>query len=274
MINRRIRLWEETGAAYDSADGFAPSLDVYILDGDQPRGLALICPGGGYQRTTAREAEPVAMQFTSAGWHAAVLWYSVAPRRHPQPLLDLSRAVCILRERAEAWTIDPRKIAVCGFSAGGHLAASLGVHWNKPYLSNVSGILSGQNRPDALILCYPVITGGQFRHEGSFQNLLGDAPEPGLLEAMSLEHHVGPHTPPTFLWHTVADQAVPVENSLLFAQALRNHEIPFELHIYFEGSHGLSLATAETALPDKPPDGHVAGWMRLCLEWLAGTCSP
>ncbi len=268
MLQTRISLWEHTTFPYDSPDGFYPTLDTYILDSAVPRGLVLICPGGGYGFNSPREAEPVAMQFTAAGWHAAVLWYSVAPRRHPQPLLDLSRAVCILREHAEAWQINPHQITVCGFSAGGHLAASLGVHWNKPYLLETPGIQAGMNRPDALILSYPVITSGEFRHSGSFQNLLGDTPGSELVEEMSLERQVGPHTPPAFLWHTVADQSVPVENSLLFAQALHQFTIPFELHIYPDGVHGLSLATPETGTPDNPPDPHVAGWMSLCVKWL------
>jgi acetyl esterase/lipase len=271
MQYMRIPLWEHTDATYNSVDGFHPELDTYLLDSANPRGLILICPGGGYQRTTPREAEPVAMQFTANGWHAAVLWYSVAPHKHPQPLLDVSRAVCIIREHATAWQIDSCKIAVCGFSAGGHLAASLGVHWNKSYLQDTSGIQVGMNRPNALMLCYPVITSGEFRHEGSFQSLLGEHPDQRLLEEVSLERHVGPQTPPTFLWHTVADQSVPVENSLLFARALRQHKIPFEMHIYPDGGHGLSLATEETATDDHSGDPHVAGWIRLCVEWLQHT---
>ena len=274
MLQSRIALWEHSGFLYDSADGFYPMLDTYLLDSTASRGLVLICPGGGYEFNSPREAEPVAIQFTAAGWHAAVLWYSVAPRCHPQPLLDLSRAVCIVREHAAAWQVDPHKIAVCGFSAGGHLAASLGVHWNRAYLQEIPGIQAGMNRPDALILSYPVITGGKFRHSGSFQNLLGDTPELSLLEEMSLERQVGPHTPPTFLWHTVADPSVPLENSLLFVQALRKHSVPFECHIYPNGGHGLSLATAETATPDLPPDSHIAGWMPLCLEWLSELFYP
>lgn len=271
MLQARIPLWEQTDALYDSADGFHPALDTYLRDSTGPRGLVLICPGGGYQRTSPREAEPVALQFMAAGWHAAVLWYSVAPHRHPQPLLDLSRAVCIIREHADVWQVDPYKVVVCGFSAGGHLATSLGVHWNKLYLQNTPGIQAEMNRPNALILCYPVITSREFRHSGSFQNLLGDAPAPALIDELSLERHVGSQTPPTFLWHTVADQSVPVENSLLFARALRQHKIPFEMHIYPDGEHGLSLATQETATDDHPADPHVAGWIQLCVEWLQHT---
>lgn len=275
MLHSRIPLWENSGFSYDNSDGFFPTMDTYILDSEHPRGLVVICPGGGYEWKSPREAEPIAMQFTAAGWHAAVLWYSVAPHRHPQPLQDLSRAMCLLREHAEAWRIDPERIAVCGFSAGGHLAASLGVHWQQPYLQETPGIQAGKNRPDALILSYPVITSGEFRHHGSIQNLLGDAIDDSkLLRDVSLEYHVGPQTPPSFLWHTVADSSVPLENSLLFIQALRRHNIPFECHFYPKGGHGLSLATPETARADLPPDSHVASWMPLCLEWLSELFCP
>ena len=271
MIHTQLRLWEGVKNFDYGMDGFHPTLETYLLDGEQTRGLVLICPGGGYEFTSPREAEPVAMQFAAAGWHATVLWYSVAPQRHPQPLLDVSRAVCLIRERAAEWNVDSQKIAVCGFSAGGHLTASLGVHWNKSYLSDTPGISAGMNRPDALILAYPVISGGECRHAGSFQNLLGENPEPSLREEMSLERQVSEQTPPCFLWHTVSDELVPVENSLLFANALRKHQIPFELHLYPDGVHGLSLATEETATPDYPPNPHIAGWMPLCLEWLSRT---
>jgi len=265
MIHTQIKLW---GPTFQSMNDFQPTLTTYILKGEHTRGLVLVCPGGGYQRISPREAEPVAMQFAAAGWHAAVVHYSVAPHKHPQPLLDVSRAMCLIREHAGEWQVDSQKIAVCGFSAGGHVAASLGVHWEKPYVQAHPGIRPGQNRPNALILGYPVITSGGFRHAGSFQGLLGENPDPALLKESSLERYVTPQTPPTFLWHTVEDQSVPVENSLLFAQALRKHNVPFELHVYPNGRHGLSLATIETARPDLPSNPHVAGWMRLCLEWL------
>lgn len=268
MIQTRIRLWENSGVAYDDSDRFHPVLETYILDGTQPRGVVLICPGGGYRWTSPRESEPVALQFTAAGWHAIVLHYSVAPRRYPQPLRDVSRAVCLIRERAETWHVDPQKIVVCGFSAGGHLAALLGVHWDKPVAQATPNMPAGQNRPNALILGYPVITTGEKGHVGSRQQVLGENPDPALLAELSVERHVNTHTPPTFLWHTFEDQSVPLENSLLFAQALRQHQIPFELHVYPYGRHGLSLATAETATPDLAPNPHVAGWIRMCIEWL------
>lgn len=263
MIAQSIDIWKDI-EYNDKKDGFVPTLDTYILKGDKKRPAVLVCPGGGYTHTSQREAEAIAIQFNAAGFHAFVLYYSVAPRKHPQPLLDVSRAMCIIRQNAEQWNIIADKIAVCGFSAGGHLAGSLGVHWNKPYLLEQEGIVEGLNKPNALILSYPVITEGEFAHKGSFENLLGLGATQAQRDEMSVEKQVSAQTPVTFLWHTFADQSVPVENSLLFANALREYNIPFELHIYPDGGHGLSLATQET---DKVQPG-VETWMQLCTNWL------
>ncbi|HHY24910.1 MAG TPA: alpha/beta hydrolase [Clostridiaceae bacterium] len=268
MIYEIIKLWGENTYQSSEENSFIPTLTTYVLNGSKKRGAVLILPGGGYTSTSPREAEPIALQFNAAGYHTFVLDYSVAPRRHPQPLLDASRAMCIIRKNAEEWNVDSEKIAVCGFSAGGHLAASLGVYWHKGYLSNVTGMEIGLNRPNALILAYPVITSGQYAHRGSFINLLGEEASSELLYEMSLEHHVSEKTPPAFIWHTFEDQGVPVENSLLFALSLRNKSIPFELHIYPEGEHGLSLATEETATSPVQVAPHAATWMKLCIEWL------
>lgn len=269
MIHQTIDLWENLPYGGQDSDGFRPKLDTYILDGNKIRGAILICPGGGYGFTSEREAEPIAMQFNAAGFHAFVVYYSVAPRKHPQPLLDVSRAMCILRENAKYWNIDENKIAVCGFSAGGHLAASLGVHWQQPYLLEAAGIEKDMNRPNALILCYAVLSTGEYGHQGSFINLLGENASAGALHHMSLEHQVSEATPPAFLWHTFDDAVVPVENSLLFAQSLRRYNIPFEMHIYPHGFHGLSLATEETG-EDGMIDPHAATWVALCVQWLKG----
>ena len=201
-------------------------------------------------------------------FHAFVLKYSIKPKNYRQPLLDVSRAMCIIRENAEKWKLDKDKIAVCGFSAGGHLAASLGVHWDKPYFNEIPGFTAEMNKPDALILCYPVITSGKFAHRDSFYNLLGKDYNDSTLNEMSLENHISKNTPPSFLWHTVQDRTVPMENSLFFAEGLRRENIPFELHIYPEGHHGLSLASCETSNDENDIYPHVATWMRLCTEWL------
>lgn len=269
MINKTIDLWDKFLYEDKGNDGFRPTLDTYILNGDKIRGAVLICPGGGYEFTSQREAEPIALQFNAAGFHAFVVYYSVAPNKHPQALLDVSRAMCILRENSKEWKIDVDKVAVCGFSAGGHLAASLGVYWDKAYLKDVPGIDLNMNNPNALILCYPVVTSGTYAHTGSFNSLLGIDADKSLLSEMSLEHNVSEKTPPTFLWHTFDDNEVPVENSLLFAQALRAKNIPFELHIYPEGPHGLSLANNETDENGMGVYPNVATWMKLCTTWLS-----
>jgi len=268
MVCKSIDIWENELYQGEMSDNFRPKLVTYLLDGKKNRGAVLVCPGGGYGFVSEREAEPIALQFNAAGFHAFVLYYSVAPRMHPQPLMDLSRAMCLIRENAAAWNVCEDKIAVCGFSAGGHLAASLGVHWDKPYIQNARGITAGLNRPNACILCYPVITSGEYAHRGSFKNLLGENADGELKHEMSLEHQINSKTPPAFIWHTFDDKAVPVENSLLFAEGMRKNNIPFELHIFPKGPHGLSLATDETDNGNMGSYPHVAVWMKLCTEWL------
>jgi len=271
MINQKIKIWDVISNA-DKTGDFEPYLETYILSGQKKRAAVLICPGGGYTHTSPREAEPVAMQFTARGYHAFILYYSVAPNRHPQPLLDVSRAMCIIRKNSDNWNIDGNKIAVCGFSAGGHLAASLGVHYDKPWLET-EGIIIGENKPNAMILAYPVITMKEFTHKGSRDNLLGQSADEVLINEMSLETQVSEKTPPAFIWHTAEDKAVPVENSLMFASALHKYKIPFELHIYPYGSHGLSLANKETDSGNLGEYPHVSGWIKLCVEWLDGVFS-
>ncbi len=268
MICRKIDIWEGLKYHGESDDGFRPYINTYIHERNKKRGAVLICPGGAYWHTSPREAEPIALKFVSAGYHSFVLHYSVAPRKHPQLLHDLSRAMCIIRQNSDKWNVETESIAVCGFSAGGHLAASLGVHWNKDFAYDQDGIIQGMNKPNALILCYPVITSGEYKHAGSFVNLLGENPGIMLTELMSLEKQVGPHTPVTFLWHTFEDSAVHIENSILFAKALKKNNIPFEYHVYPYGCHGLSLATEETDENGLCVNLHASSWMDLCVKWL------
>ena len=237
---------------------------------DRRRPGVLICPGGGYSFTSAREAEPVALQFVAAGISAFVLDYSVAPARYPAQLLEASAAMALMRRRAGEWNLNPDMLAVCGFSAGGHLAASLGTLWNEPFLPEALGTAPGENRPNAMVLCYPVITAGEMAHRGSFDCLLGENASLEQLRALSLETRVTPQTPPAFLWHTYNDPAVPVENTLLMAQALRRAGVEFDLHIYRDGVHGLSLCSGDTARAGDPQliNPHAQTWMGLCAQWM------
>lgn len=221
---------------------------------ESSKGTIVICPGGGYGWLSPREDMPIANAFRAYGWDAAILHYTCyddakAERLGTLPLEQLGEAVHAVRN------LRPGKpVIVCGFSAGGHLAASIGVHWQTLNLE----------KPDAMILSYPVITSGEFAHRGSMDHLA----EADKQIFFSLEKHVGAHVPPAFIWHTAADQTVPVENSLLFAAALSAAKVPFELHIFPNGMHGLSLATEEVAEPGREPDPHVAQWVSLCAKWL------
>jgi len=254
----KLSLWAPS--EYESTDdGFAPWLELSLLDTDRPLGAIVVCPGGGYVARAEHEALRIAKRANELGFHGFVVQYSVAPHKHPQPLLDLSRAMRLIRQHAFEWHVAPEHLAVLGFSAGGHLAGSLGVHHAAPYLQEEALADRFSNAPNALILCYPVISGVNFAHQGSFTNLSGGALDKAFLEEMSLELHVTEATPPAFLWHTADDATVPVENSLLFAQALSQAKVPFELHIYPHGRHGLGLA-------EENP--HIATWSSLAGEWL------
>lgn len=235
---------------------------------ERKRPLVLICPGGGYVMTSDREAEPVAMQFLAKGYHAAVLRYSVSPAVYPEALMQVATTMKWLKGHAEEYGIDPDKIVVMGFSAGGHLAGDYGVSWKKPFVRESVGADEKTLRPAGLILCYPVITSGEKAHKGSFEALLGDRLEEKK-EEVSLEKQVNEDVPPVFLWHTMEDDCVPVENSLLFYQALLEKKIPSELHIYPYGSHGLSLASEETMSADGfGVQESCQSWISLAEKWM------
>ncbi len=231
----------------EGASESTATLLAYIPDTHEAQGIerirpaVLILPGGGYAYTSEREAEPVALKFLTQGICAFVLHYSPAPARFPQSLCEALTAIGYIREHAEEWKIDKAQIAVCGFSAGGHLCASVGTFWNKSFLDAYIGADREKVKPNKLILCYPVITSGEFAHQGSMNNLLGDNKSTDLLEFVSLEKQVTKDVPPSFIWHTYEDGAVPVQNALLFASALVKEDIPVELHVYRRGGHGLSL---------------------------------
>lgn len=264
-------------------DNEAYRLDVYIQDVSveislsQLRPFVLVCPGGGYAMTSDREADPIALAYLSEGFHSGVLRYSVGKdAAFPNPIVDLSVAIRIIRENAERWHVDSNKIAIVGFSAGGHLVAMQGVHWNDPEIMKLSNCVNGENKPNALVLGYPVITSGCFTHGGSMQNFLreyyADKNEKEINEMIdyaACEKHVGEHTPPSFIVHTCKDNAVPVMNSLMFAEALNKNNIDFELHIYEQGEHGLARAnqTTDHGTPsyDRRP---FADWIDMSCRWL------
>lgn len=235
----------------------APELVYFPAEGRGRAPAVLVLPGGGYVQIAPHEGAPVARWLNSIGLAAFVLRYRVAPCRHPAPLMDAQRAMLQIRAGAEVWGVDPARVAALGFSAGGHLAATLATA--DAELARLPGEEAGSSRPDALVLCYPVISFGPHRHDGSLRALLGDDPPASEAAALSAELRVGPTTPPTFLWHTADDEAVPVENSLLFASALRAHRVSFALHVFPHGRHGLGLA-------DELPD--VGRWKLLCADWF------
>jgi acetyl esterase/lipase len=240
--------------------GTAPQLTAYpVPGGNSGNAAVLILPGGGYAGQAPHESEPVARWLGSLGIAAFVLNYRVRPDRHPAPLLDAKRAMRFLRRHSADFGIDPDRLGVLGFSAGGHLAATLSVDVPIPDPA-LDEIEEYRSRPDLAVLCYPVISFVEYPKSGSMANLLGPDPDPRLATQLSAELHVDSSTPPSFLWHTADDEAVDPTNSLLFARSLAAHSVPFELHVFPRGRHGLGLAQE---------DAQVAQWTTLCATWLA-----
>lgn len=247
--------------------------------GVDKRPLVLICPGGGYAYTSDREAEAMALQYMAMGYHAAILRYSCAPAKYPTALLEAASAMALIRKHAEEWHVDADKIAIQGCSAGGHLAASLGMFWDEDFVAEGIGLGADEHdliRPNGMILCYPVITSGEFAHRGSFENLLGTVEEGAdpayleeMLEKMSLEKQVSEKTPKAFIWHTFEDGSVPVENSLMLVSALRKAGISTEFHMYPKGGHGLALANHLTATADGGAmQEECTSWIGLVHTWM------
>ena len=242
-----------------------------------PRRAVIVCPGGGYSDLSHREDEVIATQYLAAGFATFILHYSVKENaKNFQPLKEAALAIKYVRENAEHYNVDPDYIFISGFSAGGHLAASAGVFWDHPAVKEALGCEDTSiARPTGMILSYPVITTGEYTHVHSTQRLCGKFDKEPILtytreeaDAFSLELHVKENTPPAFLWHTAADQAVPVENSLLFASALSRAKVPFELHIFPEGPHGLSLCNDQTMSGNpKLLVPHNACWIDLACKW-------
>jgi acetyl esterase/lipase len=231
------------------------------------RPAVIVCPGGGYEWCSAREADPVAMQFLAAGYNVFVLYYSIHDKAvFPEPLIDLSQAVKEVRTNAEKYGIDPNRIAVIGFSAGGHLTASLGTLWNNKEIQAAAGVSGEENKPNAILLGYPVITvDGWIKESGSLDRLVGESDREKVISLLDCHKNVGKQTPPAFLVHAADDGTVPVGDSLKFAGACDKAGVPFELHIFPNMGHGFSLANRETS---GEGDVRVASWVNYATSWL------
>ena len=256
MSVEKITLWSDaekqvsSGSANGTFKSCNPSVTYYPARDGKNRGTVVVCPGGGYSMKADHEGEPIALRLNTFGINAYVLDYRVHPDLHPSPVQDARRAIVLARERAVNLGTRADRIGILGFSAGGHLAASAGTFWDQD-----------KSRPDAMVLCYPVITFGKAGHLGCRMNLLGETASPTQISDLSIENRVDRRTPPAFLWHTADDEAVPVENTLLMASALAAKQVTFACHIFPHGRHGLGLG-------DDYPD--IRHWMAECADFLAG----
>ena len=298
MIHKKIQLWEKREDV---------TLTTYVID-DSPemlkgkkRPAVIVCPGGAYLSCSDREGEPIAMRFASMGYHAFVLRYSVYSENkggmmfgaakdpqpkpwltHPAPMRDIARAMLEIREHAEEWMVDMDKVAICGFSAGAHNCAMYSVYWDKPIMSEPFGVDNALLKPAACILGYPLIDYTYMK--SLFENMEGFAkglydmcnlaftgttsPDDAKLAEISPNLHLSKNTPPMFIWSTEGDNLVPVQHSSIMATALATAGIPFELHIFEEGDHGLALADQATSMTTGQINPDAAKWMPLCQEWL------
>jgi len=258
-------LWAEgaPGALGNTAKDI-PTLTPYFPKAESATGAAIvICPGGGYAHLAPHEGEGYARFFNDQGIAAFVLSYRLGPTyHHPVMIQDAARAMRTVRAKAAEWGLDAKRIGIIGSSAGGHLASTLLTHFDSGKADASDPIERQSSRPDIGILCYAVISMGEFTHAGSKGNLLGKEPSPELVAELSNELKVTRETPPCFVWSTEDDKAVPVDNSLMFAQALRKAGVPFDLHVYESGPHGLGLGTREY----NPEKWHP--WTRDCQFWL------
>ena len=263
-----VRLLWPDGApgAKGTEGGDKPSLTIYLPEKDKATGAAVVIfPGGGYGHLAMdHEGHQIAEWLNSFGVAGFIVKYrhsrSGAGYGHPAPLQDAQRAIRTVRSGAEQWNVDPDRIGIIGFSAGGHLASSLGTHFHQRYSETKDEIDRVSCRPDFMILMYPVISFTEpFTHKGSRRNLLGENPDPELVENLSNEKQVTPETPPTFLVHADDDKGVPPQNSIAFYLALKKANVPAEMHIYEKGGHGFGPGAGK---------GPVSSWMLRCSEWM------
>jgi len=258
-----IPLWTDGApGAFGTNATDIPTLTPYLAT--NATGAAMvICPGGGYAHLAPHEGNDYALWLNQHGVACFVLKYRLgsAGYHHPAMLNDAARAVRWVRAHADDYRIDPHRVGIMGSSAGGHLASTLLTHFDAGDTNSNDVIERQSSRPDLGILCYAVISMGEFTHHGSKENLLGKNPSPELVKLLSNELQVTTNTPPCFLWTTYEDNVVPMENSMIFAEALRKNHVPFDLHIYEKGGHGMGLA-------DKLPFAHPHPWANDCLFWL------
>jgi len=273
-VGEKIRLWQgDAPGAIGKDDADIPTITIFRPGPDKANGAAVvICPGGGYGALAFHEGQPVAEWLNGLGVTGVVLKYRLGPRyHHPAMLDDVSRAIRYVRSHVTEWKLDSRRIGVLGFSAGGHLASTALTHFDDGKPDAADPIDRVSSRPDFGVLIYPVITlSGPSAHSGSRKNLLGDNPSPDLIDELSNEKQVSDKTPPCFLVHTSTDTGVPFENSLIFAEALHQHRVPVELHVFDHGPHGFGLGGNDPTLKQWPVlcarwmDSH--GWLRIYLK--------
>jgi len=267
MAQEPLLLWPEGApGALGTSENDRPTLTPFLPATGRASGAAMvICPGGGYGGLAAHEGREYALWLNDLGIAGFVLKYRLGSHgyRHPAMLQDATRALRIVRSRAAEWRIDPKRVGVMGSSAGGHLASTLLTHWDEGRADAKDAIDRVSSRPDLGILCYPVISMGLNTHAGSRRNLLGQDPSPELVQQLSSELQVTTNTPRCFVWHTWEDRAVKLEGVLDFASALQRHGIPFDLHVYQKGPHGIGLGS-RTYDPAK-----LHPWTQDCAFWLS-----
>lgn len=268
MIYRRLNLKDYY--SFLGEDGKDPMLDIYLPEnlykGEKKPNL-IICPGGGYAFCSEREAEVIGVDYLSERFNVFILWYSVPDHKFPTQIREVAAVMELIYKNSDEWECDTKKIAIMGFSAGGHLA---GHYTNKYNCKEVREVFPESKAVNASILCYPVVTADErYSHSDSFLRVAGNYPlSQEQMDMFSLERCVNEKTPPTFIWHNAGDDGVPVMNSLLYSEALSKNKIPFEMHIFPNGVHGLATCDKRSIGEMSPEIEHTAQWIPLCKKWL------
>jgi acetyl esterase/lipase len=264
-MQKSIPLWPDGApGALGTSSNDIPTLTPYLCGTNATGAAMIICPGGGYSRLASHEGEGYALWLNQHGISCFVLTYRLGSHgyRHPAMLQDGTRAVRWVRAHADEYKIDARRVGLMGSSAGGHLTSTVLTHFDAGDTNSADAVERQSSRPDLGILCYAVISMAQFAHKGSHDNLLGTNASPELVKLLSNELQVKTNTPPCFLWTTFEDKTVPMENTMMFAEALRKNHVPFDLHVYEKGGHGMGLGDKkEPSTPHHP-------WAADCLFWL------